>query len=136
MTAGLAYVNLLSADIDRLLGFYQALFGFAEIAEHRAPIHRALHAGGCAIGFNADPAFALLGLERGPDTLRDRVFLTFECDGRDAVDKAVARALAGGASLIKAAGETGYGWYQAVLRDPDGNAFRINHIMPASSVTA
>jgi isopenicillin N synthase-like dioxygenase/predicted enzyme related to lactoylglutathione lyase len=126
MAATLAYVNLLSADIDRQMRYYQDLFGFAEITAHRAPIHRALNAGGCSLGFNAREAFDLLGLERGPGAMRDRWFVTFELDDAAAVDVAVERACALGGALVKPASATGYRWYQAVLRDPEGNAFRIN----------
>ena len=31
-----------------------------------------------------------------------------------------------GATLVKAPFTTYYGWYQSVLLDPEGNAFRIN----------
>lgn len=131
MTATLAYINILSSDIDRLAGFYGSLFGFAEIVEHRAPIHRALRAGGCAIGFNADPAYDLLGLNRASPDQGDHVFLTFELETPVAVDRAIKSALGLGATVVKPADETGYGWYQAVLRDPDGNAFRINTVNTA-----
>lgn len=128
MAATLFYASLLSADIDRLFAFYQDVFGFTEIVSHRAPIHRALDAGGCAIGFNALPAYDLLGLERGADERRDRVYLTFELDGRAEVDATFHRALALGAVPVRKPCDTGYGWYQAVLRDPDDNAFRVNSI--------
>lgn len=98
MAAHLAYVNVLCWDIDRLVAFYQVLFGFEEIAEHRAPIHRALRAGGCALGFNADPAHGLLGLTRGSDEPRDRVYLTFELADPSAVDATAGNALDNGVS--------------------------------------
>jgi hypothetical protein len=34
----LVYVNLFARDIERLSAYYLALFGFAEIVAHRAPV--------------------------------------------------------------------------------------------------
>ncbi len=38
-------------------------------------------------------------------------------------------AVEAGATLIKPPYTTYYNWYQAVLMDPEGNVFRINHMM-------
>jgi hypothetical protein len=45
------------------------------------------------------------------------------------VDRLVPVAEAAGARLLKAPYETYYHWYQAVLLDPEGNVFRINHML-------
>jgi uncharacterized glyoxalase superfamily protein PhnB len=124
--ARLYYLNILSPDIDRLMYFYASVFAFEEVPAHRSPIHCALDAGGCLIGFNADPAYDLLRLERPDGAGGDRAFATFEARDRETVDGLTAAALEHGATLVKSAADTGYGWYQAVLRDPDGNPFRIN----------
>jgi len=44
----------------------------------------------------------------------------------DEVDRLTPIAVAKGATLRKAPFTTYYGWYQSVLLDPEGNAFRIN----------
>jgi hypothetical protein len=38
-------------------------------------------------------------------------------------------AVAKGATLVKPPYKTYYNWYQAVLLDPEGNVFRINHML-------
>jgi predicted enzyme related to lactoylglutathione lyase len=55
-----------------------------------------------------------------------RVLLTFEVSDRTAVQSVTERAIEKGGVLLKAPFETRYGWYQAVLKDPQGNAFRVN----------
>jgi hypothetical protein len=46
---------------------------------------------------------------------------------RDAVDAAVARALAAGASLVKAPHEVFWGGYSGYVADPDGHLWEIAH---------
>ena len=45
----------------------------------------------------------------------------------DAIDKAVTAALEHGGRLVKAAYDTYYNARQAIMEDPEGNVFRINH---------
>lgn len=136
MTAGsarLAYVNLFSRDPERLSSFYTALFGFSEIVGHRSPIYRCLDAGGIELGFNADKAYDLLGLaDRRPQGDRQgnkavSVYATFELASSAAVDALASRAAELGGEIIKAPYDTYYSARQAVLADPEGNVFRINH---------
>ncbi len=125
----LAYVNLLTADPERLAGFYMALFGFAEIAGHRSPIYRCLDAGGVELGFNAEAAYDLLGLaDRKPAGAAPiRTYITFEIESADAIDALAAQAAERGGRIIKPPYLTYYNARQAVLVDPDGNVFRLNH---------
>ena len=127
--ARLAYVNLFAHDHVALAKFYQTVFGFAEIRTHRSPIYLCLDAGGMELGFNADSSYALLGLAdrmpRGRAPLR--TYVTIEVSDAEAIDEAVAVALETGGRLVKAAYDTYYNARQAVLEDPEGNVFRINH---------
>jgi len=121
----LAYTNIFTADIDRLAEFYSALFGFKEIVESRSPIFRGFTTGSASLGFSGTGAFDLLGLapQEGPG---DRVMQTFNVENKEEVDAYSAKAVELGASIVKEPFETYYGWYQSVLRDPDGNCFRVN----------
>ncbi len=127
--ARLAYVNLFARDHAALARFYQTVFGFAEIASHRSPIYACLEAGGMEMGFNADSSYALLGLsDRKPDGRAPmRTYVTIEVGTPESVDEAVAAAVQNGGRLVKAPYDTYYNARQAVLEDPEGNVFRINH---------
>lgn len=121
----LAYTNIFTADIDRLAGFYGTLFDLTEIAESRSPIFRGFTTGCSSIGFSAPDAYGLLGLE--PQTTSgDRVLQTFDVGSENEVRDFTTKAMDLGAMIVKEPFATYYGWFQAVLRDPDGNAFRIN----------
>ena len=124
--AVLAYTNIYTADIDRLADFYSTLFGLEEYVESRSPIFRGFRAGGTSLGFSGAGAYELLGMEpqTGPG---DRVFQTFNVDSPEEVRLLTQKAATLGAQIVKEPFETYYGWYQSVLRDPDGNAFRINY---------
>jgi len=129
--ATLSYVNVFARDVVALSGFYQRVFGFAEIEAIRSPIFRGLDTGRSSIGFNAHDAYALLQLGDGADDVRgDSFLLNIDVASQAEVDRMVPVALAAGATLIKPPYETYYHWYQAVLRDPEGNVFRINFMMP------
>jgi predicted lactoylglutathione lyase len=126
----LSYVNVFARDVVALSGFYQQVFGFAEIEAIRSPIFRGLDTGRSCLGFNAHDAYALLQLGEGADQVAgDSFLLNIDVDARDDVDRLVPVALAAGASLIKPPYLTYYNWYQAVLRDPEGNVFRINFML-------
>jgi predicted lactoylglutathione lyase len=129
--ATLSYVNVFAKDVVALSGFYQRVFGFAEIEAIRSPIFRGLDTGKSSIGFNAHDAYALLQLGEGADDVHgDSFLLNIDVASQAEVDRMVPVALAAGATLIKSPYETYYHWYQAVLRDPEGNVFRINFMMP------
>jgi predicted enzyme related to lactoylglutathione lyase len=138
--ARLAYVNLFATDIDALSSFYAALFGFPEIASHRSPIYRCLDAGGLEFGFNAQDAYDLLGLgDRKPQSDKPvSAYFTFEVASASEVNRLASRATELGADILKPPYDTYYNARQAVLADPEGNVFRINHRIgprrPASEV--
>ena len=69
-------------------------------------------------------------LGEGADDVRgDSFLLNIDVLSKQEVDATVPIAIAAGATLIKAPYETYYHWYQAVLRDPEGNVFRINFMI-------
>ncbi|WP_314409657.1 VOC family protein [Pseudomonas kuykendallii] len=127
--AMLSYVNVFARDVVALSGFYQKVFGFAEIEAIRSPIFRGLDTGKSCLGFNAPDAYELLGLADQAETRGIKFLLNIDVDSQADVDLRVPLALEAGATLIKAPYTTYYNWYQAVLLDPEGNVFRINFIL-------
>jgi len=127
--AHLSYVNVFARDVVALSGFYMKVFGFPEIEEIRSPIFRGLDTGKSSLGFNALDAYDLLKLSEYSDTRGVKFLLNIDVDSKEEVDSMVPVAVAAGATLIKAPYETYYHWYQAVLLDPEGNVFRINHML-------
>ena len=128
MSARLAYVNILSEDIDALAKFYSGVFGFQEIANHRSPIYRCLDAGGIELGFNAPMARDLLNLpaREHEGGSAGATYFTFEMDAVETLEEAMHRAIAHGARLLKPPYDTYYNARQCVLADPEGNIFRLN----------
>ena len=124
--AELGYLNIFADDPTKLATFYADVFGFEEIIESRTPIFRGLKTDKANIGFNAHDAYELLNLQKPNDGTGTRSFVTFDVDSVEDVDRLTPIAVAKGATLLKAPFTTYYGWYQSVLLDPEGNAFRIN----------
>ncbi len=141
--ARLAYANMLARDIEALSAFYARVLGFSEIPGHRSPIYVCLDAGGMELGFNAVDAYRLLAIEdRRPQDEHGPVtsYLTFELPSPDALEACVTACLACGGVMRKAPYLTYYNAWQAVLEDPEGNVFRLNHRIgprvPAADVEA
>ena len=124
--AELGYLNIFADNVVKLSGFYADVFGFEEILASRTPIFRGLKTDKANIGFNADEAYELLNLKKSNDRSGNRSFVTFDVDSVEEVDRLTPIAVEKGATLLKAPFTTYYGWYQSVLLDPEGNAFRIN----------
>jgi predicted enzyme related to lactoylglutathione lyase len=124
--AELGYLNIFARDIQKMADFYGELFQLEEIRESRSPIFRGLRTGKANLGFNAQDAYALLNLESAANDTGVKAFATFDVGAPAEVDRLTSIAVAKGAVLRKAPFKTYYGWYQSVLLDPEGNAFRIN----------
>jgi predicted enzyme related to lactoylglutathione lyase len=126
------WFNLLCADPQAQMDFYQALLGWPEALRSRSPIYRALEQDGIQLGFNARPAYALLNLaERQPREGEDAVppvtaFATFMLASPQAVDAAVGRARELGARIVEPPYPTYYGQWQAVIADPEHHVFRLS----------
>jgi uncharacterized glyoxalase superfamily protein PhnB len=129
-TVGLSFTSFFAQDMVALSGFYRELFGLPEVQELTSPHFRGLQVGATVLGFSAaQSAYDLLELPR-PSSADPgvRTFITFELDGPGEVDAAFAAAAAAGGTVVQAPHQTYYGAWQAVLLDPEGNAFRINHL--------
>ena len=128
--ATLSFVNIFAKDIKKLSNFYTGVFGFNELKNYRSPIFRAVHTGKCSIGINSLDAYALLNLKSQDKTKGVKFLLNFEARSMKEVDELTTRAVQRGARVIKEPYRTYYNWYQAVLLDPEENAFRINKVLP------
>ena len=132
MTA-LACVNVFVHDLDGIVAFYTGLLGLKERTEQRSPVYRALDAGGTDIGFNAFDAYKLLKLDSDPPPTGTSFMLTFDVGAKSEIPRLIGLAQKRGATLVKPAYDTPYGARQAVLRDPEGNVFRVNAFQPAEA---
>lgn len=126
--AVLNWVNVFARNLEDLPAFYSDLFGLAEIEYMRNDVFRGFDVGGAGLGFLAPEVYDLLTLGE-EDTAGVSFLLNFEAASIAEVDELVTKAIAAGATLVKKPFETGYGWYQSVLADPEGNIFRINKIL-------
>jgi predicted enzyme related to lactoylglutathione lyase len=120
----LGAITLFARDVTALAGFYRSALGLAETVDD-APRYCELSGGGARLGFAFQGAYDLLDLndEREPSGLRS--LLTFDL-GPDELDAAVSCAVASGGQLVKPVFATHYGSRLAVLRDPEGNVFRLS----------
>lgn len=135
------WFNLLCRDVEAQMAFYARLLGWPEAVHSRSPIYRALEHEGVQLGFNAAPAYALLGLaDRAPDAATTppvTAYATFMLDTPEAVDTAVHEAAAAGGRVLKAPYATYYGQWQAVLSDPEQHVFRVSTAsLPPDAVAA
>ena len=132
--------NLFCRDIDAQLGFYANVLTAEELLGHRSPIYRGLDVGGAELGFNAWPAYALLGLgarqpETGAASPSVTGFATFQLARPGDVDAAFERA-SGAGRVLKPPFATYYAHWQAVLADPEDNVFRLACTTLPPGVTA
>ncbi len=125
------WFNLLCRDIQAQLDFYARLLRWPEAVRSRSPIYRALEHDGVQFGFNAPPAYGLLGLDaRRPAGSSDApppvtAYATFMLATPEAVDEAAALAIRLGGRVLKPPCATYYGQWQAVLSDPEAHVFRV-----------
>jgi predicted enzyme related to lactoylglutathione lyase len=111
-----------------MMGFYAALLGLPENVAARGPIHRALRLGEAELGFNAQPAYALLGLAgREQEAAAVGACATFVLRCEAEVEALATRVAELGGRVIQGPLRTYYGAWQVVAEDPEGNVFRLNH---------
>lgn len=123
----LSLVSIVSDDIAALSDFYAKVFDLPELVEFRSDVFRGLDLDGVTLGFSTPVVYELLKIEPWRDAKGAKQYLTFEAESDAEVERLVAKALERGAQLLHEPYATYYGAWQAVLADPDGNVFRINH---------
>jgi uncharacterized glyoxalase superfamily protein PhnB len=124
--ASLNIVSMMCRDHHRQCEFYRDAFGWPELGAVTSPIFRALDAGPMALGFHADEAFDLLGMADWRYSDGTSLHVTIDVGSAEAVDAAVDGLVALGATVIQGPFTTYYDARQVVLRDPEGNVFRIS----------
>lgn len=119
------YATYLARDVASLAQFYVDALGLPEIEASRDERYREVDAGGCLIGFATEQVRTFINLpETAPSGTRS--LLTFDVGTLATLAPAVDRAVAAGAELVREATDTAFGQRQAVLRDPEGNVFRLS----------
>lgn len=121
----LMQVSLFSDDFVALSKFYADLLDLPENEAMRSDIFRGRMAGDVMIGFSALSAYEMLGLEPRRSGDGDQTAFTFGASSMADVEDIAKRCVEMGGTVVKDPFETYYGWYLAVLRDPEGNAFRV-----------
>lgn len=124
----LNWINIFARNLIDLPKFYCELFELTEIDYMRNSVFRGFDTGASALGFLAPDVYDILELD-SPHDVGVGFLLNFEAASVEQVDALIAKAVATGATLVKEPYHTHYGWYQAVLSDPEGNIFRINKIL-------
>lgn len=126
----LSYVTFLARDVAALAQFYIDGLGLEEVEESRDHRYREVRGQGCMIGFATEAVRPVINLpEEDPSGTRSLV--TFDVGALDAITPAIDRAVEAGAQLVREPQDTFFGQHQAVLRDPEGNVFRLSAALPA-----
>lgn len=120
----LSTVTLFAQDVDALASFYADALGLAGTVSD-LPSFRQLSGGGAEIGFAFPGVYDLLDLQGEENPTGLRGCMTFALDADEAISDAIDRVVAHGGSIAKPPFRTHYGATLAVLRDPEGNAFRF-----------
>ncbi|MHA3704647.1 VOC family protein [Jatrophihabitans sp. YIM 134969] len=129
-TVSLSFSSVFADDFESLADYYQEVFGLPEVESLHSEHFRGLQIGPTVLGFSrAETAYDLLELPRpAPQSTGVKSFVTFEVPSEDDVARMLAVAVAAGGTPVQEPHRTYYGAWQAVVLDPEGNAFRINHL--------
>ncbi|WP_033923071.1 VOC family protein [Sphingomonas sp. 37zxx] len=125
-------ITFFARDPAMLAAFYADALGL-ETAVDDLPRYCELAGGGTRIGFAYDGAYALSGLGDEACPVGLRSIITFGPFEAAAIEAAVTRAVNAGATVARPPYATHFGRLMAVLRDPEGNAFRLNADLPGES---
>lgn len=123
----MTHATYFAHDLKKLTEYYVAI-GLEEIESAHPEYYREVSAGGAKIGFAGQSAYESLGLieEANPKGLRS--ILTFDVGTPEGVALAEGKAVAAGGELVKAGFQTVFGQFLAVVRDPEGNVFRLSAV--------
>jgi len=124
----LSLVTLGVSDLGRARAFYRAL-GWDPVADDNDDVCFFSMAGAhLALWGNADlAADAQVTLDDDPAARFRGVSLAMNLDTPEAVDAAMAEAVAAGARVLTEAHETFWGGYNGYFADPDGHVWEVAH---------
>jgi uncharacterized glyoxalase superfamily protein PhnB len=131
MTAPAAQLSLVTLGTDDMRGavhFYESM-GFVRKVRATGDEVAFFEAGGVVLalyGWNDLARDARLPAEPRPAAFRG-VALAWNCRTSDEVDEVMARAIAGGARMLKKAARTDWGGYAGYFADRDGHSWEVAH---------
>jgi catechol 2,3-dioxygenase-like lactoylglutathione lyase family enzyme len=125
MQPRLSLITLGVADVARARKFYEALGFKAGRASQEAVTF--FDAGGVVLALFGRAALAEDASVADKPTGFSAIALAHNARSEADVDKALAEAVAAGASLIKPAGKTFWGGYSGYFADPDGHLWEVAH---------
>jgi catechol 2,3-dioxygenase-like lactoylglutathione lyase family enzyme len=124
--ARLTLVTICVRDLARSTAFYEAL-GFRRKAR-AAPGVAFFDAGGVVLSlWSATEMAKDAGIEIHESSGYRAMSLAWNCASPVEVDRALARAKAAGAKILREAGKVFWGGYTAYFTDPDGHIWEIAH---------
>jgi len=121
----LSIVNLFCRDIGFVGDFFPTTFALDDLPGRTATF-RPLGAGSIMLALSDWSVYEVLGLNAPRHASGDGALVTFDATSREGLDELTDIACRNGAQLVLAPFETSYGWYQSVLRDPEGHAIRLS----------
>jgi predicted lactoylglutathione lyase len=120
----LSLVTLGVADVERATAFYRALGWDPSSASVPGEVTFFDTQGGLLALWGV----AELAMDSAvPAAEPGAVALAINVESRDAVDEALARAVASGGRISRAAQATDWGGYNGYFRDPDGHVWEVAH---------
>ena len=125
MEQRLNLITLAVADLARARRFYEEGLGWTPIqAEETIVFYKFYKLGGLILGLYPRDLLRA-DARQGADWGQGGFTLAQNCAERATVDTIIARAVAAGATLQKAAEETDWGGYSGYVADPDGHLWEI-----------
>lgn len=125
--ARIEHVALWTDDLDRLAAFYVRFLGATEGPLYRS-VRRPFESRFLSFGGGARlelMRLADLGPAAGPAPRVGLAHVAFSLGSRERVDRLTAELRAAGVEVVSGPRTTGDGYYESVVRDPDGNEVEL-----------
>ena len=124
-------IRLITADFERLVGFYEQLFG--QPLTRLAPVFAELHTAGATLAIGHTSTLAPFGGEQvAPAAANGSVILEFRVADVDATYQRLADLLSG--ALVQAPTTMPWGNRSLLFRDPDGNLVNLFTPVTAAAI--
>ena len=123
----LDHIALWTRDLDAMRGFYMAYFGAVASPRYASATRAGFES--YFLGFHDGGRLELMTVpelaDRTPGSHVGWAHVALSVGSREAVDALTERMSADGVHVVSAPRVTGDGYYEAVVRDPDGNLVEI-----------